>query len=75
MALEKPVLAIVPGYGVADVVLQGLGGWFAFGLHDFLSSKTLIQTGLATAAPDATVQPCAPGLPCRSARNPPVWRE
>jgi len=45
-ALEKPVLAIVPGYGVADVILQGLGGWFAFGLHNFLSSKTLIQTGL-----------------------------
>jgi hypothetical protein len=52
VALEKPVLAIVPGYGVADVVLQGLGGWFAFGLYDFLSSKTLIQTGLATAAPE-----------------------
>src|ERR1700730_8475283 len=49
---KKPVLAIVPGYGVADLVLQGLGGWFAFGLHDFLSSKTLIQTGLATAAPE-----------------------
>ena len=41
----------MPGYGIADVVLQGLGGWFAFGLHDFLSSKTLIQTELATAAP------------------------
>src|SRR5215475_2733291 len=53
VALEKPVLAIVPGYGVADVVLQGLGGWLAFGLHDFLGSKTLIQTGLATAAPEA----------------------
>ena len=52
VALEKPVLAIVPGYGVADVVLQGLGGWFAFGLHDFLGSKTLIQTGLAMAAPE-----------------------
>ena len=52
VALKKPVLAIVPGYGVADVVLQALGGWFAFGLHDFLSSKTLIQTGLATAAPE-----------------------
>jgi hypothetical protein len=52
VALEKPVLAIVPGYGVADVVLQGLGGWFAFGLHDFLGSKTLIQTGLATASPE-----------------------
>jgi hypothetical protein len=50
-ALKKPVLAIVPGYGVADVILQGLGGWFAFGLHDFVSSKTIIQTGLATVAP------------------------
>jgi len=26
VALEKPALAIVPGYGVADVVLQALGG-------------------------------------------------
>ena len=51
LALKKPVLAIVPGYGVADVVLQGLGGWFAFGLHDFLQSKSLIQAGLATVAP------------------------
>jgi hypothetical protein len=50
-ALEKPVLAIVPGYGVADVVLQGMGGWFAFGLHDFLDSKTLVQDGIANAAP------------------------
>ena len=72
VALEKSVLAIVPGYGVADVVLQGLGGWFAFGLHDFLSSKTIIQTGLATAAPEtarigrelaasAPEEPTAPG--------------
>jgi hypothetical protein len=53
VALRKPVLGIVPGYGVADVVLQGLGGWFAFGLHDFLRSKSLIQAGLATAAPKA----------------------
>ncbi len=52
VALEKPVLAIVPGYGIADVVLQGFGGWFAFGLHDFLRSKTLIQTGLAMVAPE-----------------------
>ena len=45
------MLAIVPGYGVADVVLQALGGWFAFGLHDFLGSKSLIQASLAMAAP------------------------
>ena len=52
VALKKPVLAIVPGYGVADVVLQALGGWFAFSLHDFLHSKTLIQTGLASTVPE-----------------------
>ena len=52
-ALRRPVLAIVPGYGVADVMLQALGGWFAFGFHDYLRSKSLIQAGLATAAPEA----------------------
>ena len=31
VALRQSVLAIVPGYGVADAVLQGLGGWFGFG--------------------------------------------
>lgn len=51
VALGKPVLAIVPGYGVADVVLQGMGGWFGFGLHDFLQSKSLIQNELASVAP------------------------
>ena len=51
VALQKPVLALVPGYGVADVLLQSLGGWFAFGLHDYLGSKSMIQTGLAAAAP------------------------
>ena len=52
VALNEPALAIVPGFGVADVVLQALGGWFAFGLHDLLGSKTLIQTGLAATAPE-----------------------
>ncbi|HWU00632.1 MAG TPA: hypothetical protein VN229_23540 [Terriglobales bacterium] len=51
MALKRPVLAIVPGYGVADVILQGLGGWFGFGLHDFLKSKSNIQTFLGMVAP------------------------
>ena len=27
-ALDEPVAAIVPGYGVADVIQQGLAGWF-----------------------------------------------
>jgi hypothetical protein len=52
-ALGRPVLAIVPGYGVADLVLQGLGGWFGFGLFDYLQSKSRIQSALARLAPDA----------------------
>jgi hypothetical protein len=51
LALRKPVLAIVPGYGMADVILQALGGWFGFGLYDYLHAKSLIQNNLANAAP------------------------
>jgi hypothetical protein len=51
-ALGAPVLAIVPGYGVADAVLQGLGGWFGFGLQDALSAKTQVQTAVGALAPD-----------------------
>lgn len=54
LALEKPVLAIVPGYGMADVVLQALGGWFGFGLY--LHAKSLIQNSLANVAPQT--RPC-----------------
>src|SRR5271170_2094207 len=50
-ATRKPVLAIVPGYGVADVVLQGLGGWFGFGLYNYLHAKSLVQNALASTAP------------------------
>jgi hypothetical protein len=52
VALREPVLAIVAGYGVA-VVLQALGGWFGFGLYDAFNAKSLIQTSLASAAPQA----------------------
>jgi hypothetical protein len=48
-ALGEPIAAIVPGYGLADVVPQALGGWFGFGLHDWLQSAT--QSFLAAAAP------------------------
>jgi hypothetical protein len=51
-ALKQPVLAIVPGYGVADMVLQGLGGWFGFGLHDFLGTKSVTQNAIANVAPN-----------------------
>lgn len=50
-ALDEPVLAIVPGYGVADAVLQGLGGFFGFGLHDALGTKAHLQRSLAAFAP------------------------
>jgi hypothetical protein len=46
-----PVLAIVPGYGVADALLQGMGGWFGFGLHDALGTKSHLQDALALMTP------------------------
>jgi hypothetical protein len=48
-ALREPVAAIIPGYGLADVVPQALGGWFGLGLHDWLQSTT--QSFLAATAP------------------------
>ena len=53
-ALGEPVAAIVPGYGLADVVPQALGGWFAFGAYDAMQTAT--QNFLARVAPSlATV--------------------
>jgi hypothetical protein len=40
VALGEPVVAIVPGYGVADVVPQALGGWFGFEMYDAIQSAT-----------------------------------
>ncbi len=53
LGLQKPVVAIVPGYGLADVVLQALGGWFGFGLYNALHAKAHLQTALAIFAPGA----------------------
>jgi len=50
-ASGAPVLAIVPGYGVADVVTQALGGWFGFGLFDYLHVKSQVQSTLGAVAP------------------------
>ena len=49
-SLRQPVAAIVPGYGLADLIPQALGGWFGFGLHDFLRRQ--VQLFLAQAAPE-----------------------
>jgi hypothetical protein len=50
-AFAAPVLAIVPGYGVADLVLQGLGGSFGFELYNLFNLKSRLQDVLARTAP------------------------
>lgn len=50
-ALGQPVAAIVPGYGLADVIQQALGGWFGFEMYYWL--KQPLQTWLAYTTPDA----------------------
>ena len=49
-ALHKPVAAIVPGFGLADLVPQALVGWLGFGMLDFLRRTT--QATLTAVAPD-----------------------
>ena len=76
-ALAEPVLAIVPGYGVADVMQQALGGWFGFGLHDYLGTKSLVQNALANVAPaTATIgRDLAASLPdAKTLHGAPVFR-
>jgi len=47
--IGEPVAAVVPGYGLADVIPQALGGWFGFGIYDAMQSAT--QNLLANVAP------------------------
>jgi len=51
MALGQRVAAIVPGYGVADVIYQGLGGWYGFGVEGWLEG--LMHKMVAVASPAA----------------------
>ena len=48
-SLRRPVAAIVPGYGLADIIPQALGGWFGFGVHDFV--RRCVQQFLLQAMP------------------------
>jgi hypothetical protein len=48
-ALGEPVAAVVPGYGLADLVPQALGGWFGFEMYGAL--QTAAQDFLAHFAP------------------------
>lgn len=33
-AVKRPVVGIIAGYGVCDVVAEGMGGWFDFGMRN-----------------------------------------
>jgi hypothetical protein len=71
------ILASVPGYGVADAMLQALGGWFGFGLYDVLHAKSHLQDLLAltqprTAAIGRRLSASAPGH--RTLNGAPVFR-
>jgi hypothetical protein len=52
-ALGEPVAAIVPGYGLADVIPQALGGWYGFEMYNLLQMGT--QHVLANVAPSLAV--------------------
>jgi hypothetical protein len=52
-ALGEPVAAVVPGYGLADVVPQALGGWFGFEMYDAMQNAT--QEFLANFAPTLAI--------------------
>jgi hypothetical protein len=56
-ALGKPVAAIVPGYGLADVVQQELGGWFGFEMYSYWL-KQPVQAWLAQVVPSAARVGC-----------------
>jgi hypothetical protein len=47
--LRQPVAAIVPGYGLADIIPQGLGGFFGFGVYEFM--RRLTQELMSDLAP------------------------
>ncbi|MBV9289416.1 MAG: hypothetical protein JO288_16655 [Hyphomicrobiales bacterium] len=49
-ALHKPVAAMVPGFGLADLVPQALVGWLGFGMLDFVRRTT--EATLKAVAPE-----------------------
>jgi hypothetical protein len=48
-ALGEPVAAIVPGYGLADIIPQGLSGFFGYGFADYV--RQLSDEALSWSAP------------------------
>ena len=49
-ALGEPVAAIVPGYGLADIIPQGLSGFFGYGFTDYV--RELGDEALSRFAPE-----------------------
>jgi hypothetical protein len=84
-ALDEPVAAIVPGYGVADALQQGLEGWF--GVYNWwvqrMAQQVLAHTMpraarsdrdlMMTAPGDAEANTGAPGLRRGSGSSLPTW--
>jgi hypothetical protein len=62
-ALDEPVAAIVPGYGVADAIQQGFGGWF--GAYNWwfrqIAQELLAHTMPLAARSDGHLTMTAPG--------------
>jgi hypothetical protein len=76
--LQRPALAIVPGYGLADAWLQALGGWFGFGFSEAVHAPAQAQATLGALAPHLAaigrnLSASAPDAP-RLANGAPVFR-
>jgi hypothetical protein len=84
-ALDEPVVAIVPGYGVADAIQQGFEGWF--GVYNWwveriaqqvlghtmpLAARSARQL-MVTGADDAGASTGAPVLWCGGWSSLPTW--
>jgi hypothetical protein len=84
-ALDEPVVAIVPGYGVADAIQQGFEGWF--GVYNWwveriaqqvlghtmpLAARSARQL-MVTGANDAGASTGAPVLWCGGWSSLPTW--
>jgi hypothetical protein len=67
-ALREPVAAIIPGYGLADLMPQALGGWFGFGAQDLM--RRFLQHALLNAAPEVALIGNRHASPTNSGHSP-----
>lgn len=76
-ALGCPVVAVVPGYGVADALQQALGGWFGFGVYDWVQAtaqQVLAGTAPALARAGRALLESVPGHAQHPLTGAPVFR-